>query len=151
MATYSFLSVQATLVGPGVNTQLANGAQASDEGISFKMAGDKNTQTPGADGAIMNSLHAAKNGEITVSLLKTSPVNAILMQAYNLQTSNPALHGQNTLSLRDTYRGDVGVARQVAFKKLPDNTWGKEGNMLEWTFDGGQIDETLGTGQPALV
>lgn len=151
MATYSFLSVQATLSGPGVLCSLANGAGASDEGVSFKMSGDKNTMTPGADGSIMNSLHAAKNGEVTVSLLKTSPINAILMQAYNQQTSNPALHGQNTLSLRDTFRGDVAVARQVAFKKLPDNVWGKDGAMLEWSFDAGFIDETLGTGLPSLT
>lgn len=149
MATYSFLSIQATINGPGGNFPLGNGAQAADEGITFAMEGDKNTLVTGADGAGMHSLHAAKNGEITIRLLKTSPINAALMQMYNLQTSNPALHGQNTLTVRDTYRGDVAVGRQAAFKKAPDLTWAKDGGMNEWRFDAVFIDETLGVGTPA--
>ncbi len=31
--------------------------------------------TVGADGEVMHSLHAGKSGTITVTLLKTSPVN----------------------------------------------------------------------------
>ena len=151
MSTYSFLSVQGTIAGPGLLASIGNGSQASDEGITVKRAGEQNTMTPGADGATMNSLHAAKNGTIEVSLLKTSPVNAVLMQAFNLQTSNPAIHGQNVISVRDTYRGDVVTATGCAFAKFPDNAYGKEGAMMVWTFQCAVIDELLGTGSPSLV
>lgn len=151
MSTYSFLSIQATIAGPGILASLGNGAAAADEGITFAMAGDKNTQTTGAGGEAMNSLHAAKAGTATVRLLKTSPVNAVLMAAYNSQTSNPALHGSNVITVRDTFRGDVCVATTVAFKKAPDLTWAKDGGMVEWAFDCGAINELLGTGAPALV
>lgn len=146
MATYSFLSVNCSLVGPGGNLALAMGAGAAEEGLTYAFDEDKNTKTIGADGSGMNSLHAGKAGQITVRLLKTSPQNAPLMGLYNLQTSNPALHGQNTVTLRDTARGDVLVGRQVAFKKAPDLNYAKDGDLVEWMFDAVAIDITLGTG-----
>jgi hypothetical protein len=148
MATYSFKSVQATIAGPGGVLPLANGAQAAEEGLTVAMVEDKNTMTIGADGAGMHSLHAGKACLVTIRLLKTSPINAALMQMYNLQTSNPALHGQNTFAVRDTNRGDVLVAQQAAFKKAPDITYAKDGGMNEWTFDAITNDETLGVGTP---
>lgn len=146
MATYSFLSVQATISGPGGNLQIGNGAAAAEEGITFAYADDKNSLTIGAGGEAMHSLHAGKSGTGTIRLLKTAPVNAALMQMYNLQTASPALHGLNTLTVRDTARGDVAVGRQAAFKKAPDLTWAKDGNVVEWVFDIGFLDELLGTG-----
>lgn len=146
MGVYSFLSVQASISGPGGNLPLGNGAAAAEEGITFAMNEDKNTMTLGAGGEGMHSLHAAKGGTVTIRLLKTSPVNAALMEMYNLQTSNPALHGRNTLSVRDTFRGDVAVARECAFKKVPDLTWAKDGNTNEWLFDAVSIDPKLGAG-----
>jgi hypothetical protein len=151
MGTYSFLSVQATLSGPGGLVALANGAAAAEEGITVSMADDKNTLTTGAGGEGMHSLHAGKSGSLTVRLLKTSKINALLMQMYNLQTSNPALHGINTLTVRDTHRGDVVVCRDAAFKKAPDLNYAKDGGMNEWVFDAIYIDETLGVGTAARV
>lgn len=147
MATYAFQAVQCQISGPGLLASLGNGAAAADEGITFTMDEDKNTKTIGADGAGMNSLHAGKAGTVTVRLLKTSPQNAVLMDSYNMQTGSPALHGQNTVTLNDTFRGDVITAREVAFKKAPDLTYAKDGNVVEWAFDAVYIDMKLGTGQ----
>lgn len=151
MGVYSFLSVQASISGPGGNLPLGNGAGAAEEGITFAMNEDKNTMTLGASGEGMHSLHAAKGGTVTVRLLKTSPFNAALMEMYNLQTSNPALHGRNTFSLRDTFRGDVSTAQECAFKKAPDLTYAKDGNTVEWLFDAVRIDEKLGAGLTAFA
>lgn len=86
MSTYSFLDVQATLVGPTGIVQLGYGAAVADEGISIEAAGDKNTMIIGADGEGMHSLHADKSGTVTVRLLKTSPTNAKLMVMYDAQS-----------------------------------------------------------------
>jgi hypothetical protein len=48
----------------------------------------KNTMTVGADGEVMHSLHAGKSGTITVTLLKTSPVNKKLS---DVQRTEPVL------------------------------------------------------------
>ncbi|WP_285199455.1 phage protein, partial [Klebsiella pneumoniae] len=107
MATYSFIDVVATLVGPTGNIDLGYGAGAAEEGITIEMAGDKNTMMIGADGEGMHSLHADKSGTITVRLLKTSPTNAKLMAMYDDQTLDSGLHGQNVITVRNAKSGDI--------------------------------------------
>lgn len=147
MSTYSFLSVQAALVGPGANFSIGSDAGAADEGISTAMVDEKDTTTPGAGGDLMHSLHASSVGTITVRLLKTSPVNAQLQAAYNFQTASASRHGVNTLIVTDVDRGDVVTGTQMGFVKQPDNAWAKDGNTIEWVFRG-KVQEVLGIGIP---
>lgn len=142
---YSFLNVAAALVGPGGVINLGNGAAASEEGISIEASEDINTMQVGADGNGQHSLHGNKSGRVTVRLLKTSPVNQLLSQMYAVQTASAALHGQNTLTITDSIRGDVVTCRQVAFKKAPALTYAKEAGFNEWEFDAIKIDRTLGS------
>lgn len=148
MSTYSFLDCQASINGPGGTFSLGSGSGASEEGITVSMVEDKNTLTTGADGAAMNSLHAANAGTITVRLLKTSPTNQKLMALYNSQKQSSATWGQNQIMVSDIIRGDVVSARTVAFKKVPDLTYAKDGGHNEWAFDCGHIDDLLGAGVP---
>ena len=144
MSTYSFLDVQAALVGPGGAVNLGQGAAVSDEGIDVEAEGDINTMTIGADGTPMHSLHANKGGHFTVRLLKTSPVNKQLAQMYAVQTAASATHGQNTLSISNNKSGDVITCQVVAFKKAAKIEYKKEGGFNEWAFDAGIISRTLG-------
>ncbi|MQB09522.1 DUF3277 family protein [Agrobacterium sp. ICMP 6402] len=146
MATYSFLDVTASIAGPGGNFSLGNGSGNSEEGITVTMTEDKNTMTIGADGSAMHSLHAGKSGSVSVRLLKTSPVNKQLMTLYNYQTTSSALHGRNTITIRDTARGDSITAAICAFAKAPDLTYAKDGNTVEWSWQAGKIDQILGEG-----
>lgn len=143
MFTYSFLDVQASIVGPGGAFSLGSGAGNAEEGITVEMTEDKNTMTIGADGTPMHSLHAGKGGSVTVRLLKTSPVNNSLANMYALQTASSALHGSNVLVIKNSVSGDQITCRAVAFKKLPAQNNAKEAGMNEWTFDAGIVDMTL--------
>lgn len=145
MSTYSFLDVQATLVGPTGIVQLGYGAAVADEGITIEAAGDKNTMIIGADGEGMHSLHADKSGTVTVRLLKTSPTNAKLMAMYDAQTLSSALHGQNLITVTNPVAGDMTTARSCAFKKRPSLAYKKDGDIVEWQFDSIKIDTILGT------
>lgn len=144
MSVYSFNDVNATIVGPGGNIDLAYGAGASEEGISIEMAGDKNTMTIGGDGDGMHSLHADKSGTITCRFLKTSPTNSQLQTMYDTQTLNGATHGQNVIEVNNVRSLDNTVARQVAFKKKPAVHYRKTGDIMEWVFDCIKIDTILG-------
>jgi hypothetical protein len=64
----------------------------------------KNTMTIGADGEVMHSLHAGKSGTITVTLLKTSPVNKKLSLMYNAQSQSSATWGNNVIVMRQSIR-----------------------------------------------
>lgn len=145
MATYAFNDVVATISGPTGSANLAYGAATSDEGISFEAAGDKNTMSIGADGSVQHSLHADKSGRVVVRLQKTSPINALLHQMYDIQTTSASLHGQNTIVCQQKASGDVTTARQVAFKRKPPLSYQKEAGTIEWEFDAGMLDTVLGT------
>ncbi|EAY2233591.1 DUF3277 family protein [Salmonella enterica] len=144
MATYSFMDVTASLSGPTGVIDLGQGSANSEEGITQTMGGNKNTMTIGADGEVMHSLHADKSGTITVTLLKTSPVNKKLSLAYNAQSQSSATWGNNVIVIRNTASGDISTARSCAFQKQPDFNNAKEGGTVAWVFDCGKIDQVLG-------
>ena len=142
--TYSFLDISASMIGPTGVIDLGQGSANSEEGITQTMGGNKNTMTIGADGEVMHSLHADKSGTITVTLLKTSPVNKKLSLAYNAQSQSSATWGNNVIVIRNTASGDISTARSCAFQKQPDFNNAKEGGTVAWVFDCGKIDQLLG-------
>lgn len=146
MASYSFLDVVASLIGPTGNINLGSGAANAEEGITTAMIEDRGTMTIGADGSVMHSLHGGKGATLTVRLLKTSPVNALLAAAYNAQTVSSALWGTNLIVIRNPVTGDTISCRQTAFRKVPDLTYAKIGGTNEWTFNVGLMDVQLGSG-----
>ncbi|HHT0093265.1 TPA: phage structural protein [Raoultella planticola] len=144
MSAYSFLDVSGTLSGPTGSIELGSGAANSEEGIVVAMTEAKNTMTVGADGEVMHSLHGGKSGTITLTLLKTSPVNKKLSLMYNAQSQSSATWGNNVIVLRNKASGDIVTARSVAFQKQPDWNNPKVAGTVAWVFDGGKIDELLG-------
>lgn len=144
MSTYSFLDNKCSIVGLGIAANLAAGAAAAEEGITITPTEAINTMTIGADGEGMHSIHANKSGTVTVRLLKTSPINQLLAQAYAIQTASGAAHGNNQITLTNSQTQDVITCRQVAFQKAPDLTYAKEGGLNEWIFDAIKIDRALG-------
>jgi hypothetical protein len=147
MGAYSFLNVQASINGPGLTAQIGSSAGSAKEGISASFDEDKGTVTTGADGSIMTSLHAGQTGKITIRLLKTSVINAVLSQAYAFQRQSSVNWGANTIRVVDKIRGDVVNGVQMQFTKFPDNDWAEDGNIITWVFQG-IIRELLGTGIP---
>ena len=150
MGAYSFLNVQASINGPGLVAQIGSSAGSEKNGISVSFDEDKGTITTGADGDIMTSLHAGQTGKITIRLLKTSAINAVLSQAYAFQRQSSVNWGANTLRIVDKIRGDVVNGVQMQFVKFPDNDWAEDGNTITWVFQG-IVRELLGTGIPDLT
>ncbi len=150
MGAYSFLNVQMSINGPAIAAQIGSSAGSAKEGISISFDEDKGTVTTGADGTIMTSLHAGQTGKITVRLLKTSAINAVLSQAYAFQRQSSVNWGTNTIRLVDKIRGDVANGVQMQFVKFPDNDWAEDGNIITWVFQG-IVRELLGNGVPDLA
>jgi hypothetical protein len=100
--------------------------------------------TVGADGEVMHSLHGGKSGTITVTLLKTSPVNKKLSLMYNAQSQSSALWGNNIIVLRNKVSGDIVTARSVLSRNNQTRN-PKVAGTVAWVFDCGKIDELLGS------
>lgn len=143
---YSLEDVVATITGPGGSTGLGYGAAIAKEGISIEMVESKNTMIIGGDGQGVHSLHPGKAAKVTVRLMKTSPVNAILTAMYNLQISSSLFWGQNLIVVTNPVTGDDYSCRQVAFEKFPGITWSEDPGMNEWAFDAIKADPILGVG-----
>lgn len=146
MNTYSFLDVQASIVGPGGSISVGSGSGNAEEGISVEPVNEMNHMDVGADGTPMHSLSADKSGRVIVRLLKTSPTNQLLTALHNFQRTSSANHGQNTITITNIVSGDKYTNQLCAFAKVPNNTYAKNANMIEWNFDAGIIDPTLGSG-----
>jgi hypothetical protein len=150
LGTYSFISVVATISGPGGAFSLGYGSGNADDGsINIAQDGDKTTATDGADGSIMHSLHASQKGRITFRLLKTSPVNAQLSALLEFQRGDPSRWGQNVITVADINRGDTTLGQGMAFVRMPEITYAKEGGQNEWGFVG-YVVPILGVGAPTL-
>lgn len=150
-ATYSFMDVSASITGPGADGLLIAGPDvaSAEEGITCALSEETNTQTIGADGSVMNSLHASRAGTATFRLMKTSPQNAALMALYNLQRNQSSLWGRNTITIRDVARGDQYTLAGCAYVRFPTNSYAKTGNVLEWEFHVSVMDPNLGSGAAA--
>lgn len=144
-ATYSFLDVTCSIVGPGIATSLGNESGSAEEGISIEMETDKNTMTVGSDGSYMHNLHAANAGTVTVRLLKTSPQNASLMKAFNEQRISSSLWGKNVITLVQTNSDDAITCIGCAFVRQPNLEYATDGGIVTWAFHAGKITGLLGT------
>lgn len=145
-ATYSFLDVNAAIVGPGGGFSLGAGAGVAEEGISVEPASEIDTMAIGADGAGMHSLVANYAGKVTVRLLKTSPTNALLATMLAFQRTSGANHGQNTITITNKTSGDVITCELSAFAKVPNIDYAKDGGTIAWEFNSTRISVALGAG-----
>jgi hypothetical protein len=121
---------------------------AAEEGITITWGEELNTQTIGADGSVMNSMHSARAGTCTIRLMKTSPINHLLQQLIKYQHQSSLLWGRNTIRVEDPVRGDQYVLAGCAWVRFPTNTYAKVGNVLEYEMHVALIDGTLGVGAP---
>ncbi|WP_380183579.1 phage protein [Kalamiella sp. sgz302252] len=144
MSAYSFMDVTASFIGPGAVFDLGSGSGSSEEGITVSMKEAKNSMKLGIDGEGMNTLLPGNSGQITVNLLETSPVNKKLSLAYNAQSASSSLWGKNVIVIRNSSSGEVITARGVAFQKLPDRKFAKEGGTTAWIFDCIKVDVVMG-------
>ncbi len=145
MATYSFSEITATLTGAAGLINLGSGSANTKEGITIALAQDRNQMTVGADGEYMHSLRCDKSGQVTVRLLLTSPINALLQVMYDAQALAPSAWGNNVLVIINKGNLETTTCRGVAFKKQPDITYDENGAYREWAFDCGKIDTISGT------
>lgn len=147
---YSFLDVVAAIAGPGLVANLGSGAAVAEEGITIESVEDKNIMNIGADGKGQHSLVASDACTVTIRLLKTSPINAILMLGYEFQSSSSSFWGRNVLTVTNPATGDVTTIQSAAFKKRPALNYAKEAGFNEWTFDAIKVNSVLGIGSAEI-
>lgn len=148
MSTYSFVDVYATLNDPisGASIQIGSSAGVTEEGIVVEQVDNVGVMHIGADATPMQVLQATRGARMTVNLLKTSPINSMLMALVEAQRVSGATWGQNVISITNIATLDEVFGQEVAFEKIPTNTYDKAGKMFAWTFLVGNATQLLGAG-----
>jgi len=138
---YSFLDTHCAIVGVGGAFSLRDGS-SEDEGIRVAPRTAKNDLIIGADGSGLHSLRADKSANVTITLLKNSPVNALLSAMYNIQQTSASLWGNNVITIVSSV-GDVISCTGAAFTKQPDVVYASKGGTNTWEFECIEMHEIL--------
>ena len=146
MPAYSFLDTTVAISGPNGSFTIAGPDTGSaEEGVDIDYVAESDSMLAGADGTTAHSLNAGKQATWTIRLIKTSPINAQLEEMYTSdRAGGSAQWGKNVLSLKNSVSGDSYTGKQSAFRKFPRNTYSGKVSVMEWTFNSGVTDPTLG-------
>ena len=108
----------------------------SGEGIgkaTVSMRDERTAMDTAADGSVMISKIAGNTGTVAIDLQQTSLGHKALLSLYNLVIlADPTMWAQAALTMRNITDGTSHIATGVAFTKLPDKTYQKDGQHVTW-------------------
>lgn len=134
---------------------LASGL-APDSFVTVSRAEDSFSKTVGADGTVARTRIADRTGEVELTLMQNSPINAILSTlaladelsstgdvastvtgevAEGASTATAGIAGVSNLTITDPSGGLIAQAKNAWIRKIPDQELGKEYGERTWTFD----------------
>jgi hypothetical protein len=128
-----------------VNAQLGPVRMAGfgpDTMIEIEFEADAYSKTVGADGEVARTKSSNQSGEIRVTLLQTSPTNALLSALFKRDQQNST--GVETFGLIDAFGRTVFTASKAWIKKQPVISYANEVEVREWTIDFAKGDLFVG-------
>ena len=150
LVAYAFANIAGTVAGPGGVVSIGYPNGNAKEGLHVEYLEAKDAMVVGSDGSVMHSLRSGNAARVSVYLLKTSPINALLSNLYNFQRTQASYWGINTIAISDVQRGDVGAGSQMAFERHTGVAWAEDANIMQWNFQGNWL-QILGSGSATLV
>lgn len=91
----------------------------------------------GATGRSSRALNANESGRVTITLLQTSPSNALLSAQHELDKATG--DGVGVLSIKDLSGGDRVFAQEAWIVKDPDMENNNEVGQREWVLESGNL------------
>ena len=146
-ATYSFMQVTCTFIGPGAEFVLSHQSSVAEEGITIKPVGEQNKMTIGAGGGWMHSMIGAQPATVVIRLLQISNANAILQDTFDLQKTDSEIWGKNVIEITEHASGTHVLCQGCAFKNWAEFPFHTDGGIIEWEFDCGRVLANRGTFQ----
>ena len=88
-----------------------------------------------ADGAVMVSKQAGNTGTVQIQVLQTSTVHKELLRLFNqLVAASPGEWAQGSITMKNITDGTGHYCTGVAFQKIPDKAYAKQGGNITWTL-----------------
>lgn len=136
--TYSFEDVTGSFNHPSVGAASTTGAGIGSFGIS--MAGEKTAHDKAADGSVMISKLAGKNGSVSITVQQTSELNKYLLKWYNyIDNAATSEFALMNLTIKSNNLGDTTVCTGVSPQKLADRPYQAQGQHVTWNLMAAEI------------
>jgi hypothetical protein len=140
--TYSFEDVTCSFSHPSAGAAASTGAGVGS--ITTSMTQEKTVHDTAADGTVMISKIAGKNGTIAIVLQQTSELHKWLTNWYNyVDTKAPVSEwAAMNITIKSNNLGDSTVCTGVSPQKLPDRPYKAQGEQVTWNFMAAEISQT---------
>lgn len=139
--TYSFEDVTVSFSHPSVGTASTVGAGLGS--ISIAMSTDRTAHDVAADGTVMISKVAGKNGTIAISAQQTSDLHKFLLKWYNyIDVAGASEWARMTVTIKSNNLGDSTVCTGVSPQKLADRPYQAQGQQITWNLMSAEITQS---------
>ncbi len=108
--------------------------RGDDEFCAITKVEDTFTYKAGVDGEGTRSESKNSYHKVTLTMMRTSSGNAILSAIHNGDMAVPGGLGIAPIMVRDRQGTSTFVAAEAWIEKIPDNTYAKEANTVQWVF-----------------
>lgn len=137
---YSFEDVTSSFSHPAVGAASSTGAGVGSIGVS--MTTEKTVHDMSADGVVMISKIAGKNGTMSIELQQTSELHKFFIKWYNYITNAPAAEfATMNVTIKSNNLGDSTVCTGVSPLKLADRPYSAQGQKITWTLMAAEITQ----------
>ena len=134
-STYSFLDSVMVFAHPLLST---GAIVITGEGvgtINVSMNEARTAMDVAADGAVMVSKMAGNTGTLTISVQQTSLAHKKLLALFNLLIGADTFSwAQAMIIIRNVTDGTGHIATGVAFTKIGDKSYAKQGGQISWNI-----------------
>jgi hypothetical protein len=137
--TYSFLDLSGALVHPDLGVYVFTGQGTGQ--VTVTMTQEQSAHSLAADGTVMVSKIAGRNGQVQIQCQQTSNVHKWLLAAQNaLYIADTNAWAEMSGTLRNTSDGTSHIITGLSFGKIPDKQYQAEGQMVTWTLFAANIE-----------
>lgn len=139
--TYSFEDVTCSFQHPGVGAASSTGAGLGT--ISIAMANDKTVHEVAADGSVMISKIAGKNGTVAITMQQTSELHKYLLRWYNyVDAAKSSEFAKMVITIKSNNLGDITTCTGVSPQKLADRPYQAQGQQITWNLMAAEITQS---------
>lgn len=132
--TYSFLDSVIVITHPSLSIPITVTGEGAGS-VTVTMRDDRTAMDVAADGAVMVSKMAGNTGSVSIVVQQTSLVHKKLLALFNqLVIAAPSLWAQATMTIKNITDGTGHLCTGIAFGKVPDKTYTKQGGSVTWTI-----------------
>lgn len=138
---YSFEDVTCSFSHPSVGAASSTGAGVGT--ITVSMTQEKSVHDMSADGVVMISKIAGKNGTVAIALQQTSELHKFFLKWYNyIDNAAASEWASMNITIKSNNLGDSTVCTGVSPQKLAERPYQAQGQHVTWQLMCAEITQS---------